>query len=238
MRFVSKILDLLYPKRCIFCEDILESENTSFFCDKCFKKAKYIAYNRCDKCGKSLEKDYKLCDDCKHILHFYNEGRSILSYSEDVKDVVIGLKQGEKLGLVYSLASIMSDFFKKEISWEVDVVSAVPMHFKDLEQRGFNQSELIAKEFSKKTGIIFNKDILIKVKRTQNQKSLDRNNRLKNLVDAFVANKIDGIDNILLIDDVYTTGATIDSCSKALIDAGYNKIYFLTFASASSDNKK
>lgn len=238
MGIVSKILDLLYPKRCIFCDEVLENENLSFFCDECASKAKFIGISRCSKCGKSLKKDLKLCDDCKYTLHFYDEGRSLVSYNEDVKNVVIGLKQREKLGLAYSIGSLMADFYNREISWEVDLVSAVPMHFKDFEKRGFNQSELIAKEFSKKTGIIFNNNILTKVKSTENQKSLDRNHRLKNLVDAFVANKVDGLQSVLLIDDVYTTGATIDACSKALIDAGYKKIYFLTFASASSDNKK
>ncbi len=238
MGIVSKILDLLYPKRCVFCDEILENENNSFFCDECISRAKFISSNRCSKCGKALKKDLKLCDDCKYTLHFYNEGRSLLSYSEEVKDVVIGLKQREKLGLAYSIGSLMADFYKSEIRWEIDVVTAVPMHYKDFEKRGFNQSELIGKEFSKKTELTFNKDILTKVKSTENQKSLDRNHRLKNLVDAFIAEKIDGVHNVLLIDDVYTTGATIDACSKALIDAGYKNIYFLTFASASSDNKK
>ncbi len=238
MGIVARILDLIYPKRCIFCDEILESENTSFFCDECIKKAKFIGTSRCEKCGKSLKKDYKLCDDCKYTLHFYDEGRSLLSYSEDVKNVVLGLKQREKLGLAHSIGKLMADFFRREITWEVDAITAVPMHFKDFDKRGFNQSELIAKEFSRAMGIAFNKDILIKVKNTEHQKSLDRNHRLKNLVDAFRADKVDAFENILLIDDVYTTGATIDACSKALIDAGYKKIYFLTFASASSDNKK
>mgnify|MGYP000851348475 CR=1 FL=1 len=112
---------------------------------------------------------------------------------------------------------------------QINCIIPVPLHKSKQKQRGFNQSELLASELSKYLNIPFKNEYLFRVKKTKDQKGLTREERLHNLDMAFeVKNLPYGMENILLTDDVYTTGTTIEKCAAALKLAGAKNIYFLT----------
>ncbi len=115
----------------------------------------------------------------------------------------------------------------------IDYISYVPMHKSKPKLRGFNQNFLLAKGLSKKLNIPLGKNILLKIKDTKSQSSLNKRDRLLNLKDAFeVSNKAEiKSKNILLIDDIFTTGSTVSECARCLKTAGANKVYVLTVAS-------
>ena len=115
--------------------------------------------------------------------------------------------------------------------WEIDVLIPVPLHRKRQRKRGYNQAEIIARELGKRLGIPVDMSVIIRERETTPQKELGQKNRRKNLKKAFclTGKRLIG-KNILLIDDIYTTGSTIDAVAEVLMKTGCEKIYFLTIS--------
>lgn len=227
----DKILDFIYPDRCIVCDEIIKFGDKSYICGNCISKVKFISSDFCEKCGKQLKPNRTICDDCKKTLHFYENGRSVFVYDGEIKSAILDLKYHNKMYLAHTLGAVMANLYSNSAKWKADAVIAVPSDYDRIVERGYNQSELIAEKFSKFTNIPYKNNIIKKVRKTTHQQLLNRNERMTNLVGSFYAIKIKDIKNIIIIDDVYTTGATVDACAKALIDAGYSKVYFMTVAS-------
>ena len=113
--------------------------------------------------------------------------------------------------------------------WDIDLIIPVPLHASRKRRRGFNQAEIIAEELSHLTGIPVRNDLLFRIRRTRPQKRLGENERRQNLQGAFAVKKTQSLpSNILLIDDIYTTGSTVERCAKMLRLAGAENVYFLT----------
>ncbi len=151
-------------------------------------------------------------------------------YEDDVKNAILNMKYHESMYLAADFARLLYEFFSSDLDWDIDVVLPVPLHKARFKERGYNQSALIARDFARLAGFPYREDILKKVKNTHSQQSLNREERLKNMMDTFEAKSSEGYNKVLIIDDVYTTGSTIDACSKALVDKGYEGVYFLTVA--------
>lgn len=234
--YIDTFLNLIYPRNiyCILCNKAIKRDERYSLCNKCFESISFIGLKACNKCGKSLEKEYLLedCHECIQQDHYFTRAISCVEYDEISKKIIFDLKYNKKRYLSYHMAEIMANRIKSFGKMDIDIIIPVPMYRKKEKRRSFNQAYLIASFFGKMMNIKVDKKILIKIKDTEAQNKLKKDERKKNLknVFEFVSNKdIEG-KNILLIDDVYTTGSTVDECSRILRKSGVSNIYVLTFA--------
>lgn len=223
------ILGILYPKTCCFCEKVSETD----ICTECRKKIEYVKEPRCKKCGKPIRyEEEEFCHDCRSRRHFFEQGKSIWIHKKPVSSSIYRFK--------YQNRRIYGEFYAKEMyriygnlirDWEIDVIVPVPLHKKRKRTRGYNQAEIIAKHLGNLTGIETDTKSVVRRKYTRPQKELNDRERQKNLKEAFeVTSNWRKAKNVLIIDDIYTTGSTIDAIAKTLKEAGTQKVWFLTIS--------
>ncbi len=229
IKIADKLKDILFKEN-ITCEccgkDVFKGER---FCEDCFKKLPFNNECYCRICGRKENQD-NACIDCKTHGAEFEKARSVFDYKDDVVHLIHSFKNGRRY-----LASLFADYLKeiyiKEFSF-ADFITFTPMYIKDEKRRGYNQAKLLADELSKRvnTPVV---ELLQKVKKTKMQKTLSRKEREKNLVSCFKVVKREGCKGkkILLIDDVMTTGSTINVLSKKLKESGALAVYVLTISS-------
>lgn len=226
----EKGLDLLFPRRCPLCDRILRREER-LCCQECEKKLPWVQAPTCMKCGKSISQgERELCEDCAGICHSFDRGAAAFTYTGALRKSVYRMKFQNRRDYL--------DFYGEAIAlagegllaqWKPQALVPVPMHWRKKRSRGYNQSELLAEKVSRLTGIPVDRGLLICVRYTRSQKVLDRRERLQNLKDSFVVRQGEAIpQRVVVIDDVYTTGSTMDAVSRALKDAGISQVNFLT----------
>ncbi|PAB59373.1 ComF family protein [Anaeromicrobium sediminis] len=231
---VDFFLDLIYPRNiyCLMCKDPIHTTEKYSLCKNCHKKVNWVN-NTCEKCGKiiSIDNTINRCFDCINSKHLFQKNIACVLYDDNTKKLVHNLKFNKKTYLAYHMAEIMSDKLL-ESNLEIDYMIPVPLHKNKKRKRGFNQSELLCKYMSEKTNIIADYKTLIKCNETLEQNKLNKMERQKNLKDAFqVRNNPNMINkNILLVDDVFTTGNTIDACCGSLNRLKPKNIYSITFS--------
>lgn len=211
----EKLLNLVYPKRCFWCMKKI-NENISYTCEKCSNILKY-------RLNESL--DVSIYD-----RHFERLITCFL-YKDDIRKKVLEFKFSNKpfLGKIFA-KSMVDILIEKKIT--ADLIIPVPMHYTKYYERGYNQSEILAKYISKELGIKYNTRVLKKIKKTRVQSTLNAIDRRNNVMNTYAVkrkNKIYG-KIILLIDDIYTTGATVNECSKVLKENDVGKIIVVTIA--------
>ncbi len=211
----------------------------------------------CAKCGKALPGTYhgEVCYDCMSHEHFFDKGFSCLTYGLHERELMMDLKYNGKSYIAEKMGEILFDRMKWELAdftedgIAVDIVIPVPISSGRLRKRGYNQSELMAKYFVRrwnrelaKAGEAvktraprYDAGTLVRTKNTKMLRSLDPAERALAMNGAFAvkSTRKEYLCNkkVLLIDDIYTTGSTVDACSKALRQAGVQRIYLLTLAS-------
>lgn len=197
---------------------------------ECFEKLEYTNDDYCDKCGQSpCTCRYK---DAKRVFPYYDTCMSVVYYKTSARDLLLNFKYGNNPNSAKLIASMIYDKMIEEYDFVNPIIVSVPMHKFDKRKRGYNQSELIAKHLSKLSGYEYNGKSLIKVKRTNSQKQLTEVQRRKNLIKAFeVKDKSLFSDKqIILVDDIITTGATLNECAKILKRAGASNVNCFVFA--------
>ncbi|MBQ2752750.1 MAG: ComF family protein [Firmicutes bacterium] len=235
MNLIEEILDFLYPPRCIVCGKIaLKIKDDKALCGKCRKNIPWIEnLSRCDSCSVPLENG-NVCTVCKGREKSYKKAISVFEYS-DVKTTVEDYKFKSHKYLSVSIGSVMFTYisrFYPDILKECDVLCPVPIHSTRLKERGYDQSALIGKIISEKSGIEY-KDILVRVRPTSPQSLIKGfSNREANVKGAFKVNKDVIFKKVLLIDDVLTTGNSANECAKELLKAGARDVYVFTFAAS------
>lgn len=222
--------DALFPEYgCFACgREILKGSN--FLCDKCNSKIVHLEEkNACRKCGAPLNGDTKICDDCKFLKFNFDEARACVEYEGKSKDMILGIKYSRKIYLAKYFAKLM---YEKLSKWGVlvDFIVPVPLSDKRFKQRGYNQSEVIANELSLLSGIPVNTKIIKRVDGGKIQQGLSRKERIENMKGAFVLEDKSSLigKNILILDDVFTTGATVNELSRMLKKLNPDKIFVLT----------
>ncbi len=235
-------LKWIYPERCIFCRDVLTLSSRVSVCGECREQVEFIKKPTCLFCGAPISKEGEKCSPCKKRKEEYSfDGNySPLAYNFGIKDMLHDLKYRKKR--TYVKATI--DFLINE-SGGIDVdyftggqlLVPVPLHKKKLRERGFNQSTLIADNLSKLTGIKVC-DALIRAKNTKPQYELNFLERQNNIKDAFVINSKFSVNakDIILIDDIFTTGATLNECAKVLKESGAACVKTFTLSIARGGN--
>lgn len=220
------LLEFLFPPRCIICNEILSQESIICICEAC---AFHIDYynNRINSLG--LPESHKVyCDGIICV------GR----YNNSLKNSIKKFKFGNKPSYFRAFGTLLSLKVKNTENLDkIDIVIPVPLHKSRRKQRGYNQAELIAVYTAKQLGVRLESSILIKTMETQTQSLLSKTDRLTNLEEAFsvrfpkqVAGK-----NILLVDDIITTGSTVNQCSKALKAAGAHRVIAGVIATTRAD---
>ena len=229
---INILLDYIYPKniKCILCSNPIDKNNTYSLCKSCFDNISFIK-DGCIKCGKPIENNSKSssvdeCSYCSNKDFYFNKAISCIEYDNVTSKLIYSLKYGRKTYISYHMAEIIRDKIKYE-NINFDFILYVPLHKSRYKKRGFNQSELIAKNLEK---FIDKKVIncLYRKNKTKYLSKLSKNERRKELRNAFgVTNNIEEIQNknILLIDDIFTTGSTVNEISRLLKDNNINNVY-------------
>lgn len=229
MRAGQRILDLLFPKRCVVCDKITDWPGKAI-CTGCRDKIIYIKEPFCMKCGKQLSrKEKEYCGDCERKKHYYIQGTALYDYGS-MADSIARFKYRGRM----EYASFYGkELYEKKLPWllmiKPDALVPVPVHSSRKRKRGYNQAELIAKELSLCSGIPMNTSLICRVKNTKPLKSLSQAERQNNLKRAFKICQNDvKLNTIVIIDDIYTTGSTVDEMAQVFAEVGVRKIYFMT----------
>jgi len=223
------LISIFFPRRCPICDEAIPYGEK--ICKTCATKVIYIKEPACKKCGKQLENErQEYCGDCSRKKHYFEHGKAVFSYQKDIKLSMYRFK--------YSGRREYADFFAEEAAkryaaWlrrhGIEVIVPVPMYAAKKRGRGYNQAEVFARALGKETMIPVEKNLVIRVKNTLPQKSLNDKQRKDNLKGAFqVRANIVKYSKILLVDDIYTTGATIDAIAELLKMSGAKEVYFLS----------
>lgn len=246
----KKILALLFPSNiyCICCGNLIDNSRPYALCDQCLESLHWANGRTCYKCGKVLadteqrllldeiREREEICDDCKQNKHFFEKGFICLQYSAKEKEMIHKYKfngcayMGEKLGKIMLDRILLEDL-------QVNMVIPVPMHPKNQMKRGYNQSELMAKVVAKGLGVVYNNQVLIRKSYKAPMNKLNAKQREDNVKASYgIAEEKIKLNNqsILVIDDIYTTGSTVDECSRILIQAGAKKVYVLALAAGAN----
>ncbi len=186
----------------------------------------------CEICGEPLRSAGALCSECQRRRPSFRALRSWSAFEGPVRNALLRLKYRRDIGLGEALTPHLSQFVAR-LHWPIDLVLAVPLGRKRLEERGYNQAAVIAWPLAMAIGTEYGRSSLTRVRETVSQVGLTRTERGKNVQGAFEANR-NRVRNrrILLIDDVATTGSTLSSCADALYAAGAQDVFALTVARA------
>ncbi len=230
MKFFEKILNYLLPPHCPICEkQILDS---GAVCGECFGKLDFIPNSVCQFCGKPLPyKEAKVCASCLKKPPLYTCARSVLKYNEISKAIILPFKHADAVELAPLLSQWMNSRYSDLIITS-DCLIPVPLHTKRLFKRKYNQSALLAKNLAKIHHKSYLPRVLRRTKNTQSQGHMNANKRQENIKNAFQVSNSQQIKNknVLIIDDVLTTGATVNECTKVLLKAGAKQVNVLTLA--------
>ena len=238
MSLLSNLIDIIYPPRCYVCMDFLDGhpEGRGDICDECFLSFKELTHPFCSICGepfKSKVEENHLCERCLLKRPFYDELRAPFLYEEKLMDAIQLIKYSGRSYIIKSLGPLLGTFAKNWINGSKDMIMMpVPLHRKKLKQRGFNQSALFVKTISPVLGIEADFFTLVRVRYTESQTGLSLEQRRKNVKGAFEVREDNIINSktVILVDDVATTGNTINECARMLKKKGAGKVLGLTLA--------
>lgn len=234
---IRRFAHALLPVQCASCETALNGDPIPFFCESCWKMIQPIGDICCPCCGRpfpsSLTLKYSpdhVCGPCRLHRPAYTRAWSLYRYSPPLRDAIHLFKYQKKVALADALGALMQRPLIDSLP--IDVVIPVPLHPTRLREREYNQSLLLADRVSRAQHIPLSYDNLIRSRDTPPQTELTRAVRLKNLRGAFAMRRPNDLagKRILLIDDVFTTGATVNECAKTLRRAGAADVYACTLA--------
>jgi len=234
--FLHEISDALFPPLCIACKEVLTHEEEKAFCISCSEQISYTSESRCPICGVTFPDSPAgdhWCGSCLEERPIYTFARAAVSYGGVVHDAILQFKYGGSITRGAALAALLADFKFSDVDWpSFDLIIPVPLHMRRLRKRGFNQSLILARALGKKHHLPVDFSLLKRQKMTQTQTGLDRKEREQNIRGAFAVahpEKIAG-QNIILVDDVLTTGATVNECARVLQKAGAARVAVITLA--------
>ncbi len=229
-KFWERCLDLIFPARCPICDKPAPFQE--LICPACREKPILIKEPVCLKCGKHImDGREEYCKGCRLVKHTFEQGRGLFLYPS-----VAGSIYRFKYAGRQEYARFYAEMTVKKLggalrSWKPDALVPVPIHVTRRQERGYNQAEILAREIGRRTGIPVAADLIRRVKKTLPQKLLNDVERQNNLKSAFKIDRNDvKLKRVVVIDDIYTTGSTVDACAALLKKAGVEKVYFITTA--------
>ncbi len=234
---INLLLDLIIPQsQCCICREPAKINSNQPWCDSCQQNMESLkdCLPICDKCGKYLETgDGFLCRECVNSSPPFHIARAVGPYQDSYR---LAIKIFKFMGRKYfgtRMGQMMAAAVKDEPRfWPIDMVVPVPISKGNLKQRGFNQTEVLGKQIANKLRLKMDAHSLVRIKETPSQRELSREEREKNLLFAFAIKDKAKIyrKNILLVDDVFTTGSTSRECTRVLLEGGAKQVSVITWA--------
>ena len=229
---VRTAVQLIYPRRCAICGEIVKEEDGLIHAI-CRMKLTFLKEPKCVKCGKMVDtSEQEYCFDCRKKNYHYIKGFPLLKYDKLMSKSIADFKyKGKREYVDFYIEEILRAYQTELKQIRPDVLIPIPVHSSKLRERGFNQAELIAVGLGKHLDIPVESHLIIRTRKTLPQKELDDKERLKNLEMAFVMNdkaNLDNIHKVVLVDDIYTTGSTIEACTKVLNQYGIKGVYYIS----------
>ncbi len=238
-RSKRKILELLFPPRCPVCDrllDTVEIRKEQSIHRKCADRLYPVGEGHCLHCGRPIDSEQaEYCFDCiqkqkKASPSFYVQGKSIFVYQGDIKKTMYRFKYSNRREYALFFAEEAKKRYEDWIArCGIEAVIPVPMYKKKEKRRGYNQAKLFAEKLAELLDLPYEPEALRRVRDTKPQKELDEAQRKINLKNAFqAADFVVKYNCILLVDDIYTTGCTVETAAQTLESAGVDHVYILT----------
>lgn len=234
--FFSEISDALFPPLCLACTKVLPGGDEGIFCEKCRPLVRFLTQSHCPVCGAvypdSPAGDH-LCGRCLEKHPDYDTARAVCAYEGVVLDAIHRFKYGRDLTVGAALARLLANFRFPDIDLgSFDLIVPVPLHLQRLRDRGFNQALVLACALGKKYAVEVDFSVLKRKDPTLSQTGLDKKERSRNVRGSFCAAPAEKLleKKVIITDDVYTTGATINECAKTLKKAGAASVAAITLA--------
>jgi len=220
------LLDLLFPPRCVGCRVV-----GSLLCAKCRDEFELVEPPLCPHCGRPSPRG-RLCPLCQRDPLRIDGVRSVAYFDGILREAIHHFKYYNKQALAVPLGRLMGDYWEKA-PLPAEVIVPVPLHQDRLRERGYNQAALLARELGKNVGLPVSENSVMRVRATRPQVELDAQERKENVSDAFRCSntELKGA-RVLLVDDVCTTGSTLEACSIALRQVGVRSVWAFTLARA------
>lgn len=237
-KFKENLLNIFFPKdiKCLICGRELDTNTLYCICDSCMEELPFNTGKTCLRCDSAISSDANYCVNCKNSTPQYKRNKSVFLYDGVVKKFVRQLKFDNKKFYASTLSNFIASEYVK-LNKDFDIIIPVPIHKDREKRRGYNQATLLCTSLKEKLKLNVDENVLIKERATRSQAYLSREEREKNLEDAFrvVDRKLVKGKTVLLVDDVFTTGTTINECAKTLRSAGAKEVHSLTLAHAHRD---
>ena len=233
------VASVLLPAPCGVCGELLESGQRIPICAQCLAQFQPIAWHLCEHCGRPIPSDFAaeisplLCGLCRRDLYDFDFARSFAPYGPVASRAILMLKYEQVLPLGAWFAAKLAELVRANPGrFDADVVVPVPLHAARFRERGYNQAELIARPLARLLGLPFKSYLLVRTKPRPDKLKLTTRERWRTVRGAYATRDGTQVDNlrVLLVDDVFTTGATLDACSRALRKAGAVRVAGLTVA--------
>ena len=233
---INAVIDFIYPPRCSFCGHVCG--NDEGICDACLSQIHYINRPLCICCGKPFPHDFAadhFCGECITQKRYFSKARAVGAYNGIFRKALHRFKYQWRHCLATPLGTLMAKRMEAFLSdGTYHFIVPVPLHPRRLRKRGFNQALVLGRSVSSTYHIPLDRSNLVRMRWTQSQVGLSKRQRKDNVRDAFAVLDRTRIikKRILLLDDIYTSGSTVDECSKVLITAGARQVDILTLARA------
>ena len=239
----ESFISLFLPAECKICSKPLKSSNRSFICEECWNKVEWLEPPYCSRCSKPFSpsetspiNSFSICAECKKNSLYFKKVFVPTLYVGVMKKIIHIFKYERKRGVIRGIKKIMEIYFSQNHFpfSRLHLVVPIPLYRKKLKERGFNQAELLARIIAEYFNIKLSKNNLKKIKPTKSQTKLSASERIKNMKGAFIVKSKEEFcgKNILLVDDIYTTGATVKEAAKILKRVNTKEIYAFTLARA------
>jgi len=233
--FFESLVDLIYPRNCFICHKYLSGNNkNNLICQACWDKIEYNLPPFCNICGRRTLEAEGFCKACSKREYGFDRAWSVVNYSGVIRQLIHLFKYQNQPSLARPLAGLMIGFFNTYHleRFKFDCLVAIPLSPARLREREYNQSELLAAELGRLVNLGEPLNILKRIKHTPFQSGLKENQRFANVQGAFEIRKKEKLThkNILLVDDLLTTGATCSEAAGILKQAGASQIHVLTLA--------
>jgi ComF family protein len=239
MKFFSSLLSLIFPLECKICKRNLEAGNLTYICGECFNRITFLQRPYCHKCGKPFTisgyPPARLCRECRTGGAYFDRIYALGRYKGVLREAILLLKYKRVRALIDPLGELLVKYCQRSLKMDdFDVIFPVPLFRARKQEREFNQTEVLARIIGKHFLLPVSVGNLLRIRDTKGMNALGPPERKKNVKDAFKVKRKTELRerNILLLDDICTTGATVDECSRLLLEAGAKGVSALILARA------